>query len=73
MLGNPEGWTLQHELRRPWAGIGFGGDRPLNQNFYGYPTMAPISEDEYLVVFTERAEMDGSEQADLYYFRLAIR
>lgn len=73
VIGNPEGWTLQHELRRPWAGLAFDGNRPLNQNFYGYPTIAPINEQEYLIVFTERAVMDGTEQADLYYFRLIIQ
>ena len=71
ILGNPTGWTLQHELLRPWAEAGFEG-RPLNQNLYGYPTISPINEDEYLVVFTERAVMDGSEQADLYYFRMSL-
>ena len=72
VFGNPEAWTLQHELRRPWARLGFDGDRPLNQNLYGYPTIAPINNDEYLVVFTERARMQGTEQADLYYFRLIV-
>jgi hypothetical protein len=69
---NPTGWTLQHELKRPWAFPSLAGDRPLNQELYGYPTIAPINEKEYLVVFTERAYMDGSEQADLYYFRVSI-
>jgi len=72
VIGNPEGWRLQHELRRPWAKLDFDGNRPLNQNLYGYPTIAPINEEEYLVVFTERARMQGTEQADLYYFRLLI-
>ncbi|MEX0884634.1 MAG: hypothetical protein WDZ72_14285, partial [Cyclobacteriaceae bacterium] len=72
VLGNSKGWTLQHELQRPWALLGFEGNRPLNQNFYGYPTIAPINENEYLIVFTERAQMHGTEQADLYYFRLII-
>ena len=72
IFGNPTGWTLQHELLRPWAEAGFSGDRPLNQNFYGYPAITPINENEYLVVFTERAVMDKSEQADLYYFRMII-
>jgi hypothetical protein len=72
VIGNPEGWNLQYELRRPWAGLGFDGNRPLNQNFYGYPTIAPINAQEYLIVFTERSKMNGTEQADLYYFRLTI-
>ena len=72
VFGNPSGWTLQHELLRPWANPTFRGDRPLNQNFYGYPTIAPINEREFLIVFTERAIMDGTEQADLYYFKLII-
>ena len=72
ITGNPTGWKLQHELLRPWAEAGFTGDRPLNQNLYGYPTITPINKNEYLVVFTERAMMDGSEQADLYYFRMII-
>ncbi len=73
VFGNPAGWTLQHELLRPWAKLGFDGDRPLNQNFYGYPAIARINDDEYLVVFTERARMHGTEQADLYYFRMIIK
>ncbi len=66
----PTNWTLQFELERPWAKADFDKDRPLNRIFYGYPTIAPINEDEYLVVFTENATMNGREQADLYYFRL---
>jgi hypothetical protein len=73
VFGNPNGWTLQHELRRPWAMLDFDGDRPLNQNLYGYPSIAPVGEDEYLVVFTERAMMEGTEQADLYYFRMIMK
>jgi len=52
--------------------LSFGEDRPLNQNLYGYPAIAPINGNEYLIVFTERAVMNGTEQADLYYFRLII-
>jgi len=70
IMGNPQNWTLQYELPRPWAKENFDKDRPLNQNLYGYPAIAPIDENEYLVVFTERARMHGTEQADLYYFRL---
>jgi len=70
VMDRPENWTLRYELPRPWALPGFDKDRPLNQNLYGYPTIAPINENEYLVVFTERAVMHGTEQADLYYFRL---
>ncbi len=70
VMGNPENWTMQHELLRPWARGDFEGDRPLNLNLYGYPAIAPINEKEYLVVFTERSRMHGTEQADLYYFRL---
>lgn len=70
IVDNPGNWTLQHELKRPWAREDFRGNRPLNKNLYGYPTIAPINEQEYLVVFTERAQVQGSEQADLYYFRL---
>ena len=73
VFGNPNGWTLQHELRRPWAMLGFDVDRPLNQNLYGYPAIAPLGEDEYLVVFTERALMEGTEQADIYYFRMIVK
>jgi hypothetical protein len=73
VFGNPAGWRLQHELQRPWSKLNFNGDRPLNKNFYGYPTIAPISEQEYLVVFTERASMHNSEQADLYYFKIIIK
>ncbi len=73
VFGKPEGWKLQHELLRPWASLDFKGERPLNQNLYGYPTIAPINKNEYLVVFTERAVMHGSEQADLYYFRMIIK
>tara|TARA_R110002124_G_scaffold206581_6_gene373242 strand:+ start:73571 stop:73987 length:417 start_codon:yes stop_codon:yes gene_type:complete len=71
ILGSPEGWKLQHELRRPWAGLKQEG--PLNQNFYGYPTIAQINEQEYLVVFTERAVLEGTEHANLYYFRFIIQ
>ncbi|MFO7775092.1 MAG: sialidase family protein [Candidatus Hydrogenedentota bacterium] len=70
IMDDPQNWTLQYELPRPWAKENFAKDRPLNQNLYGYPTIAPINENEYLVVFTERARMHGAEQADLYYFRL---
>jgi hypothetical protein len=73
VIGNPGGWKLRHELRRPLAVLGYEGDRPLNQNLYGYPAIAQIDENEYLVVFTERSVMDGTEQADLYYFRLLIQ
>ena len=73
VFGKPEGWKLQHELIRPLARLEFTGKRPLNGVFYGYPTIAPVNEDEYLVVFTERSLMDGSEQADLYYFRMIIK
>lgn len=72
VTGNPSGWTLQHELKRPWSSLGFNDERPLNQNLYGYCTIAVINKDEYLVVFTERARMQGTEQADLYYFKLII-
>lgn len=72
VFGNPEGWTLQHELRRPWTALNFDGNRPLIGSLYGYPAIAPINEYEYLVVFTERTRMHGTEQADLYYFRLII-
>lgn len=72
VIDNPKNWTLQHELPRPLATLKFSGDRPLNENFYGYPTIAQINEQEYLVVFTDRAKMNGTEQADLYYFRLII-
>src|SRR5690625_2062939 len=68
VYGQAGNWKFEHELKRPWAR---GTDsRPLNQSFYGYPTIAPINDHEYLVVFTERATIDGSEQADLYYFRI---
>lgn len=68
VYGQAGNWKFEHELQRPWAR---GTDsRPLNQSFYGYPTIAPINDHEYLVVFTERATIDGSEQADLYYFRI---
>jgi hypothetical protein len=73
VMGNPKGWRLQFELLRPWAALNFAGDRPLNFNLYGYPTIAPVNEQEYLIVFTERAWMHGTEQADLYYFRLIIK
>jgi hypothetical protein len=73
VFNNPQNWKLQHELPRPLATLKFEGDRPLNENFYGYPTTAPINEQEYLVVFTERSKMHGTEQADLYYFRLIIK
>jgi hypothetical protein len=70
VTGQPKNWNLRHELLRPWAREDYQGKRPLNKNLYGYPTIAPINENEYLVVFTERAQMHGTEQADLYYFRL---
>lgn len=70
VFGNPENWTLQYELLRPWAREDFDGDRPLSYTFYGYPTIAPINDREYLIVFSERNHMHGTEQADLYYFRL---
>ncbi|MFP4620114.1 MAG: sialidase family protein [Bacteroidales bacterium] len=70
VTGKPKNWTLRQELLRPWAREDFDENRPLNKNLYGYPTIAPINEKEYLVVFTERAQMHGTEQADLYYFRL---
>lgn len=73
VFGNPKGWTLQHELLRPLSSLDAAGNRPLNLNLYGYPTIAPINECEYLVVFTERSRMHGSEQADLYYFRMIIK
>lgn len=72
VFGNPNGWTLEQELPRPWAEGDFGVERPLNQNLYGYPAVAPVSENEYLVVFTERAVMQGREQADLFYFKMVI-
>ena len=72
IMGNSKGWTLQHELLRPSADINFKGDRPLNRVLYGYPTIAPINANEYLIVFTECATMDGTEQADLYYYRLIL-
>ena len=72
IMGNPKNWTLQHELLRPWAATNFKGDRPLNLNFYGYPTIAPINDREYLIVFTKRSRMHGTEQADLYYFKLIV-
>lgn len=72
VFNNPKGWKLQHELCRPHAGLNYNGNRPLNLNLYGYNTIAPINDQEYLVVFTERAKMHGTEQADLYYFRLLI-
>jgi hypothetical protein len=72
VFGNPKGWTLQHEILRPNAKLGIDCERPVNGQFYGYPTITPINKNEYLVVFTERAVMDGSEQADLYYFRMII-
>ncbi len=70
VLGKPGNWTFEYELSRPWASKTYDGDRPLNQNLYGYPTIAPLNDKEYLVVFTERARVEGTEQADLYYFRL---
>jgi sialidase-1 len=72
VFGNPENWILRHELLRPWARSDFDGDRPTTYSFYGYPTIAPISDSEYLVVFSERNHMHGTEQADLYYFRLIL-
>ncbi|MEX0884633.1 MAG: sialidase family protein, partial [Cyclobacteriaceae bacterium] len=44
VIGNPEGWKLQHELARPLARPEFAEKRPLNFNFYGYATIAPINE-----------------------------
>jgi hypothetical protein len=72
VYGHPGNWTFESELLRPWASEEFNEDRPLNQSFYGYPTIAPVSEHEYLVVVTERAVIDGTEQADLYYFRMVF-
>ena len=72
ILDDPGNWTLQHALPRPWATERYSGRRPLNSNLYGYPSVAPISEDEYLVVFTERARMEGTEQADLICFRVTL-
>ncbi|MFA9480285.1 sialidase family protein [Phycisphaerales bacterium AB-hyl4] len=68
----PQSWTFQLDIPRPWAQPELAKDRPLNESLYGYPTIAPIDEDQYLVVFTERARMHGTEQADLYYFRLIL-
>jgi hypothetical protein len=70
VIGNPKGWMLQHELRRPWVSLAFDDNRPLNRVFYGYPSIVPINNKEYLVVFTENATIEKKEQADLYYFRL---
>ena len=70
---NPGNWSFEYEITRPWADEIYRDIRPLNLSFYGYPTIAPINENEYLVVFTERASMDGTEQADLYYFRLVSK
>lgn len=72
ILGNSKAWKLEHELRRPFSFLNYDGDRPLNQNLYGYCTIAPINENEYLVVFTERSIMHGTEQADLYYFKIIL-
>ncbi len=72
IMDNPGGWTRQLEIPRPWADDAIRDKRPLNNSFYGYPTITPINDDEYLVVITERARMHGTEQADLYYFRLQI-
>lgn len=72
IIDDPQGWMLQFKLLRPWARDGAAEDRPLNSDFYGYPTLAPINDDEYLFVFTERANIQGTEQADLYYFRMRI-
>ncbi|MFO7906984.1 MAG: hypothetical protein R6U98_30285, partial [Pirellulaceae bacterium] len=73
IIDNPQGWTLQLEIPRPWADESIRDKRPLNHTFYGYPTIAPISDDEFLVVITERARMQGAEQADLYYFRMGVK
>ncbi len=70
---NPGNWSFAYEITRPWADEMYRDIRPLNLSFYGYPTIAPINENEYLVVFTERATMEGTEQADLYYFRLVVK
>ncbi len=72
VFGNSKAWKLEHELRRPFSLLNYDGDRPLNQNLYGYCTIAPVNENEYLVVFTERSVMHGTEQADLYYFKIIL-
>lgn len=72
IVDDPKGWTQQAELLRPWARDDLKGDRPLNHTFYGYPTIAPLGEGRFLVVFTERARMGGREQADTYYCRFEL-
>lgn len=69
---NPESWTLAYERRRPLASETYAQQRPLNHRMYGYPTIAPINDREYLVVFSESVVMGGREQADLFYFRLVF-
>ncbi len=72
IVNDPQGWTLQEKLLRPWARKDWNIARPLNNSLYGYPTIAPINENEYLVTFAERARMKGHEQADIYYLRIKI-
>ncbi len=72
VVGKSQNWTQRYDLRRPWAVEEFEPKRRLNMNFYGYPTIAQIGDGEYLVVFTERARIDGHEQADLLYFRFNL-
>jgi hypothetical protein len=71
IVEDPCNWTLHDEIPRPMAMAKFDRERPLNQDFYGYPTVAPLNEDEYLVVLTDRAIEDG-ETADLYSLRISL-
>ncbi len=72
IVADPNSWTLHDEIPRPLALANYIGERPLNGPMYGYPTMAPIDDGEYMVIVTDRAMEDGTESADLYALRVSI-
>lgn len=64
---------LQEHGEPQWSFVGFV-PRPIpsQYRFYGYPTIARLNDQEFLVVFTDGFQrLNGREGADLFQFRLS--
>lgn len=66
---NPTNYTLLETIPRPYV---LFNTRPVNMNFYGYPTYAKKEDGNYLIIITDRANGNPTERADLFQFDLVV-
>lgn len=64
IFSDTQNWTLGARLVRPKTNS--------NSYFYGYPTIAKTSDNNYFIVYTDSELISGKEDADLYQFEMEL-